>query len=106
MRRRHTLCVAIAKLSCAVRRFAPASTAGLSGVQGLAFLVTFTAIGKSGWPRAAPVVRGWHAFMDRHAHHEGETQYISFQRPLALALSREERGHNASPAQKGLVNSP
>ena len=50
-------------------------------MQGLAFLVTFGAIGKSDWPRAA---------MER----EGGMDQSSFHRPLTLTLSREGRGDN------------
>ena len=52
-------------------------------MQGLAFLVTFGAIAKSDWPRAA---------IER----EGGKDQSSFHRPLTLTLSREGRGDNAA----------
>ena len=109
MRRRHTLCVASAKLLCAVRRIPPvASTAGRSGVQRLEFLVTFGAIAKSNWPRAAiERVGGERAilfsrpFDGLRANGQVAFNPVHSTFPLSLTLSLRGRGDRTS-RRKGM----
>ena len=63
-------------------------------MQGQAFLVTFAAIGKSDWPRAAIEREGGMRLWFDKLTTNGGMQSSSFQRPLTLTLSREGRGDN------------